>query len=131
MNPFDLVCSEYEGGFSAGTTSNWPVVDYDTFITRMKQYLEGPQVVIYIWKGPVENRYMFPEKLVPELHFSSLVLNDRVAYLMAGFGIVAGKQAYDLLVQLGVELEWSDEYIPLEEQRDYHLIRDNLIWEVK
>ena len=41
---------------------------------------------------------------------------DNTAYIMAGVGIVAGKNAFDFLQRVPPRLVWSKRYIALEDQ---------------
>ena len=102
----------YSTGTKAATTRWQPPVE--NLLDSLMKLIE-----IYVWRGP---RPRFNKDLFPKLHCSDLVKED-AAYIVAGVGIVAGVDAYDFLDEVGVILQWSDEYIPLEEQNCFSLLK--------
>jgi len=91
-------------------------------IEEVKMQCGLSPVVIYIWRGSSFYK-VFEDKLKPELRCSEHIRDDDAAYIVAGYGIVAGKKAFKFLSDNNFELRWSDEYVPLEEQKCYHLLQ--------
>ena len=86
--------------------------------------IKAKGITLKIWKGEGIDMsssglglklkpYVFTDK--PTLTTSNL-LEDHVAFIVAGVGIAAGKEAYKALQEHNIPLEWSDESISLEEQ---------------
>lgn len=117
--------------FSAGTasSSSGSTEDLVVRLKRMMELIENfPHNRIQIWKGGI----FFPapfitKKDIPTLEYCPFV-DDIAFYIVAGIGIVAGKEAFKILSQLNIHFEWSDTHIPLEEQ-DSDVVRLILKWE--
>ena len=82
--------------------------------------------ILKIWKGP--NTYLQVKDL-PSITYSKLI-PDGICYIMAGVGIIAGIDAFDYLMRIPIVLEWSENYIPLEDQND-PLAKVLLKWETE
>ena len=84
-----------------------------------------------IWRGPKRDSplWMWCMYEKPALRISELIA-DNTIYIMAGVGIIAGVDAFKILDSFVMQLEWSDEYIPLEDQ-DSDLAKLLLKLEVK
>jgi len=68
---------------------------------------------ILVWKGdPIYRMKLTPKPRI----ISNDILEEHALYLMAGVGILAGKQVYDILKDEDIQLEWSDKHVSLEDQ---------------
>jgi len=68
--------------------------------------------VLKIWRGP---HFLDFIREKPLLRVSGMIAGNTI-YIMAGVGIVAGRDMYNMLNSFTMMLEWSDDYIPLEDQ---------------
>jgi hypothetical protein len=83
---------------------------------EMEQLKERTKQVIKIWRG-LRGFMTKPLSLKPQIHLSPYLLNnEHSVVVMSGVGLVVGKAAHDMLMKLPIELEWSEEYIALEDQ---------------
>jgi len=106
--------------FSNGTTrAVIPPMNTVKLLEEMKNLVEfrREHFTILIWKGEMKPPFIPILEKRPVLIQSEYVREENVAYIVSGIGIVAGKKAYEYLIQLPMVLEWSDEYIPLEKQQ--------------
>lgn len=108
---------------TSGTTLQYRNLDIQSVRDRMEEIVAI--TTIYIWKNKPEDRYNpFSDDVRPELKCSKLIDDPYSAFIVAGIGIVAGEKAFEVLSKLNLNLVWSDEYIPLEDQQSYALIKD-------
>ena len=119
-------------GSATTTTGGWPTLSSEELLAKMEKATEMVEelvniTAIRIWKG--EDGLFHNIKLRPELHFSEY-LPDNNLFLLAGEGVVAGAKAYQLMRRMGVQLVWSDEFIPLAEQES-EAAKILAKWEVK
>jgi hypothetical protein len=96
---------------------------------EMEQLKKQTDQVIKIWRG-LRGFMIKPLSLKPQIHLSPYLLDEYSVVIMAGVGLVAGEAAYDMLMKLPIALEWSDEYIALEDQ-DSELAQLFAKWAVK
>jgi len=75
---------------------------------------------IRVWKG--EGITCFFTSGYPEL-ICSEYLDDNIAYIVSGYGVVAGRKAFRFLRENRFKLVWSDDPIPLEEQACFQLLK--------
>lgn len=117
----DFDMDDMDLSFSDSTTSvvDSPPMNTAKLLEEMKDLVEFSRAhyTILIWKGETQFPFIPILKKSPILKQSDYILDEEMAYIVAGTGIIAGKKAYEYLIQLPVVLEWSDEYIPLEEQK--------------
>jgi hypothetical protein len=106
--------------FNNGTTSNLPqrsAEDLAAGIKQMLDLLDNSQhnlIKIYRASG-VSVPFITTQPDKPTLEYYP-ILPDNVLYIVSGVGIVAGKKTFALLDKMNIRFEWSDTYIPLEEQ---------------
>jgi len=108
---------ELDKSYSASTTAvTGPPVSLEDIQTAMVKAKEAAKInTIKIWKGGNTDRLLFVTPFRPELHYSAY-LRDICFILCKGIGIVAGSKAFALIRRMNAVLQWSDEYIPLEDQ---------------
>jgi len=127
--------------FTSGSTTAWTLPGNISLESIFTSYAHIDRImkefpnVIKIWKGdPGDDllhaqHYLWSLPLAPILRCSDLI-RGWVCYMIAGFGIVAGSEAFKTLSQLSMELVWSDEYIALEDQ-DNDIARMLVSWAKK
>lgn len=118
-------------GCSSSTTANSTTAEAPTIESIIQAVKEADRILlapvtIYIWRGEKNKTIRSPILCIdlPILKCSDMI-GEASGYLMAGVGIVAGRLVYDYLCQIGAVLKWSDEFIPLEDQEWYHIMRGN------
>jgi hypothetical protein len=110
-----------DGSFSTSTTGyagpEPTLEDIQAGMLLAKQLMERSSTLLKIWRGEGASKACVGDdsKRYPRIIYSEY-MRDNMLVIMAGIGIIAGAVAYKIVRNMDLVLQWSDEYIPLEDQ---------------